>query len=184
MTLAVFPPVASALFDGGRVASVRDGVFQRFTASAIAPSPIAATFTSINPADLAGDKSLDAMNEESWNNAAVWRFETPKDPADRKLLLQIHYVGDVARVYAGGKLLADNFYNGEPFDFGYWRIPREQRNAVEIRVMPLRADHLAYLPEDVRPDLSHSAAAAAISRIECVERMQATVVLAGDLQSP
>jgi len=35
VALAVFPPVASAVFNGGQVASVRDGVFQRFTASAI-----------------------------------------------------------------------------------------------------------------------------------------------------
>lgn len=180
VALAVFPPVVLAVLNGGQAASVRDGIFQRFMASAVAPPPVAAQRTRIKPAALVDDKSLNAMNEESWKSAAVWHLAVPSDARGGKLLLRIHYVGDVARVYAGGKLIMDNFYNGEPFDVGYWRIPREARDTVEIRVMPLRADHLAYLPEDVRPSLSTSAGVAEVSQIECVRRTQATVVLKGD----
>ena len=182
--LAVFPPVASVAIHDGQATSVQDGVFQRFTTSAITRSPVVAKLTGIKPADLTGDKSLDGMNEKSWKSAAVWRLEIPKDASDRKLLLRIHYVGDVARVYAGGKMIADNFYNGEPFDFGYWRVPRDVRDAVEIRIMPLRADHVAFLPEEIRPNLSSSAAVAEIPRVECVERTQTTVVLKSEMKSP
>jgi len=40
-----------------------------------------------------------------------------------RILLRITYKGDVARLYANGKLLNDNFYNGTPWMVGLDRIP-------------------------------------------------------------
>lgn len=184
LAIAVFPPITTAVCNGSQVASLQDGIFQRFTLSLAAPSAVAAKLTHIRSADWVGDKSLDAMKEESWRTAAAWRLAMPKDLGNRRLLLQVHYLGDVARVYAGGKLIADNFYNGEPFDFAYWRIPGEVRDTVEVHIMPLRADHLAFLPADSYPSISTSRGRAEISRIECVERTRATMVLKDEARSP
>jgi hypothetical protein len=60
----------------------------------------------------------------------------PKDLPSADYVLQIRYEGDVARFYAGGKLVSDNFYNGSPFDVALWRIPADQQASLQIDILP------------------------------------------------
>jgi len=69
----------------------------------------------------------------------------------RDTLLRIHFVGDMARLYAGGKLVADKFYNGQPFDFALRRLPPDQLDTLELRVMPLHPQLAERLPASMRP---------------------------------
>ncbi len=62
-------------------------------------------------------------------------------------LLQIDYRGDCARLYADGKLVADNFYNGRPFLMGLWRLP-EGCTELELRILPLQKDMPVYFPRE------------------------------------
>ena len=62
-------------------------------------------------------------------------------------LLRISYRGDVARLYANGHLVADNFYYGRPFLFGLWRLPEGTRE-LELRILPLQKDAPIYLPRE------------------------------------
>jgi hypothetical protein len=62
-------------------------------------------------------------------------------------LLQIDYRGDCARLYADGKLVADNFYNGRPFLMGLWRLP-ESCTSLELRILPLQKDMPVYFPRE------------------------------------
>lgn len=54
---------------------------------------------------------------------------------------------DVARLYADGKLLADNFYNGRPFLLGLWRLP-EECTRLELRILALQEDMPVYFPRE------------------------------------
>ena len=64
-------------------------------------------------------KVAEAPTEEDWQQAAVYTIQLPQIPsADSSPLLQIGYRGDCARLYADGKLVADNFYYGRPFMYG------------------------------------------------------------------
>ena len=66
--------------------------------------------------------------------------------------MRIHYKGDIARIYAGGELLTDNFYYGEPLVIGLSRIPTELLNkSLEVRILPLQAQAPIYLPSGARP---------------------------------
>lgn len=65
----------------------------------------------------------------------------------RRPLLRIQYRGDVARLYADGRLVADNFYNGRPFLFGLWRLPSGCRR-LELRILPLQKDMPVYFPRE------------------------------------
>jgi hypothetical protein len=96
------------------------------------------------------------MDESVWTDAAVWRIAVPAAWRQRDSLLRIHFVGDVARLYAGGKLVADKFYNGQPFDFALRRLPPEQFDTLELQVMPLHPKTAARLPAYMRflPPLS------------------------------
>ena len=61
--------------------------------------------------------------DADFEQAAVYRVTLPADSSlfsPHSSLLRIDYRGDVARLYADGKLIADNFYNGRPFLFGLW----------------------------------------------------------------
>lgn len=74
-------------------------------------------------------------------------------PAEREgRILEIDYRGDVARIYADGKLVADNFYNGRPLLLGLWRLPEDCKE-VELRILPLQPDMPVYFPReaDIRP---------------------------------
>ena len=79
-----------------------------------------------------------------------------------------------------GRLVGDNFYNGQPFDTGLWRIPAEQLDRLEIRVMPLPEDLAARLPRKLWPNLSASSPRAQLLKLEALERHQLRLELKED----
>jgi hypothetical protein len=93
-----------------------------------------------------------APSDSAWAGAARYRFSVPAAALDSvsDVMLEIRYVGDVARLYSGDRLLNDNFYNGTP-----WRISarryREEilRGDLELRILPLRGDAPIYIPGGV-----------------------------------
>ena len=62
-------------------------------------------------------------------------------------LLTIRYRGDAARLYANGKLIDDNYYNGRPFCYGLSRLPRDCQQ-LELRILPLQENMPIYLPRE------------------------------------
>lgn len=98
-------------------------------------------------------KVAEAPTESDWQQAAVYRIELPIAAPHSSLftphssLLSISYRGDCARLYADGKLIADNFYYGRPFLYGLWRLPKEVKQ-LELRILPLQPDAPIYLPRE------------------------------------
>lgn len=89
-------------------------------------------------------KVAEAPGEADWRQAAVYTVQLP---AEHSGLLSIHYRGDCARLYADGRLIADNFYYGRPFLYGLWRLPNEVRH-LELRILPLQSAVPVYLPRE------------------------------------
>ena len=60
-----------------------------------------------------------APEDKDFDDDAVWKLDT-SDPSssDVSNAYRITYTGDVARLYAGDKLLDDNFWNGRPWQIG------------------------------------------------------------------
>ena len=94
------------------------------------------------------NKAAEEPSDEDFEQAAVYKISVSA-PAikDSHCLLRIDYRGDVARLYAGGKLIADNFYNGRPFLYGLWRLP-EGCTELELRILPLQKDMPIYFPRE------------------------------------
>ena len=100
-----------------------------------------------------------APSEEDWEQAAVYRIKiqdllsdltpnpSPSSTEGQAPLLSITYRGDCARLYANGRLIADNFYYGRPFLYGLWRLP-EGTTELELRILPLQPDAPIYLPRE------------------------------------
>lgn len=93
-------------------------------------------------------KVAEAPSEEDWQTAAVYKITVPSAAiANGKNLLSITYQGDCARLYASGKLIADNFQYGRPFLLGLWRLPKDCTE-LELRIMPWQANAPIYLPRE------------------------------------
>ena len=93
-------------------------------------------------------KVAEAPSESDWQQAAVYKVTVPTEAVTKYMyLLSIEYQGDCARLYANGKLIADNFQYGRPFLYGLWRLP-EGITELELRILPLQAGAPIYLPRE------------------------------------
>ncbi|MDE6002719.1 MAG: beta-galactosidase [Prevotella sp.] len=93
-------------------------------------------------------KVAEAPSEEDWQQAAIYHITVPEVAVAKvKRLLSIEYQGDCARLYADGKLIADNFQYGRPFLYGLWRLPKGTTQ-LELRILPLQPDAPIYLPRE------------------------------------
>jgi hypothetical protein len=99
------------------------------------------------------------------------------DPKCR-VWLRVHYVGDVARFYLGGKLLTDNFYDGGPFDLGINRFgPEVYQQGLIFKMLPLRKDAPLYLEEGARPDFGTQDSIARLNGINVIEEQEVKLEL-------
>ncbi len=87
----------------------------------------------------------EAPTDADFDKAAVYTISLPDERIGK--LLNIDYRGDVARIYAAGKLIADNFYNGRPMLLGLWRVPQECKE-LTLRILPLQPNMPVYFPSE------------------------------------
>ena len=93
-------------------------------------------------------KVAEAPTEADWAQAAVYEIALPAGAsAVGARMLSIEYQGDCARLYAGGKLIADNFQYGRPFLYGLWRLPQGVQQ-LELRILPWQQNAPIYLPRE------------------------------------
>ena len=92
------------------------------------------------------NKAAEEPTDADFEQAAVYTIDLP-EVSGKGRLLNIDYRGDVARLYANGKLIDDNFYNGRPFQYALWRLPKECRQ-LELRILPLQKDMPVYFPRE------------------------------------
>lgn len=141
--------------------SGKDGVFVSYTAS-VEARQVAVSVEKARDATPASPvkmgKSLEsrpapvatAPDDADFNKAGVWRLTLPKGVLEglSDIFLEIHYAGDVARLYEGTRLLDDNFFNGTTWEVGLKRFaPEVSAEGVELKVLPLRKDAPIYLPK-------------------------------------
>ena len=110
-------------------------------------------------------KVAEAPSEQDWQQAAVYKIQLTSDLLPlTSALLSITYRGDCARLYADGKLVADNFYYGRSVLYGLWRLPKDCTE-LELRILPLQPDAPIYLPRE-----ADRTAGEAITKIEIINR--------------
>ena len=92
------------------------------------------------------NKVAEEPSDKDFEQAAVYTIDLPEISGEGRLL-NIDYRGDVARLYANGKLIDDNFYNGRPLQYALWRLPKDCRQ-LELRILPLQKDMPIYFPRE------------------------------------
>lgn len=109
------------------------------------------TFTKIHNAGtprtitIGVNKVAESPINKDFEKAAVYKISLPKGMNRSNALLDIDYLGDVARLYADGKLIDDNFWNGRTFQYALWRLPSDCLE-LELRILPMQKDMPVYFP--------------------------------------
>ncbi|MBQ5461780.1 MAG: beta-galactosidase, partial [Bacteroidaceae bacterium] len=94
------------------------------------------------------NKAAEEPTDADFEQAAVYQINVPEEARQGfHRLLSIDYRGDVARLYADGQLIQDNFYNGRPMLYGLWRLPSGTKQ-LELRILPLQKDMPIYFPRE------------------------------------
>ena len=96
-----------------------------------------------------------APEEVDFERAETWEVRLPPDCLANggEILLKIDYVGDVGRAYLGGKLVADHFYFGRPWEIGLKRFaPEVLEQGLVLKFLPLSQAAPVYLDTRARPD--------------------------------
>jgi hypothetical protein len=165
LAMSIFPPVASVNFGAAKPGGIADGIFTRFTADSLGqPATVAVTVTQERVAG-SNATNLKGADEGTWNDAAVYKLNIQTTAENRHLILNIHYIGDAARLYVGDRLYDDNFFNGDPFAIGLWRIPASRWPDIRLKILPYSDALAGRLPEEARKQADAAKAASAMDQI-------------------
>ena len=95
-----------------------------------------------------------APDDSAFKNAAAWRISMPANEMTglSDVFLRINYIGDVGRLYAGQRLLDDDFYHGDTWEVGLKRFAPLSGQNLTLDVLPLRKDAPIYFSPKARPD--------------------------------
>ncbi len=156
-----------------------DGAFVRYNASVEAKT-IEAKVEKVRDAALVGPVKMgrildwrpqpvaSAPDDSDFEKAGVWRVTLPKDALRgvSDVFLKINYVGDVARLYEGTRLLDDNFFNGTSWEVGLKRFGVEALwPGMDLKILPLRKDAPIYLAKEARPEFPASGQIAEVKSV-------------------
>ena len=182
LSMAIFPSPGRSLAN-----SRADGLFQRVT-PALDPAPVVALkyekvqdFGPLRQIGKAAHRNGVATEptDADFDQAAVWHIDLPAGIAsDQGDLLRIRYVGDVARIYCGGKLLDDDFYNGKPLDFGVDSFgPDVFSRGLDLKILPFQRKAPIYLDDRAKAAFGSKQAIDQVDRIDLVRQYEATIHL-------
>jgi beta-galactosidase len=178
LEVAVYPAPAMVAASGKKLRSGTAGIFKRFKP----PMPPSVAFKvareEIQPAGppreiplgKIGQPVAAAPEDADFSKAAVWRIKLPADiDLNTDPILRLHYIGDVARVTLNGKLLTDDFYNGNVFEVGLSRYaPDILSGDLRVAILPLRKDAPIMLAREARPDFGDKQSVVSLNGIEMI----------------
>jgi hypothetical protein len=179
-TLSVLPDFESRPFSSPQLQkSGVDGLFARYRIS-MKPKRIQVGIRKVRDAASSSPvqmgKTFDwrpvpvaaAPGDSEFNTAGISRLTFPEDAwkGISDLFLDITYVGDVARLYAGSTLLDDNFYNGTAWEIGLKRLwPSLHEKELDLQILPLRKDAPIYIPRTSWPDFGSRSEVGAVESV-------------------
>jgi len=128
----------------------------------------------------ASEAIAQAPDEGELPGAAQWSLRIPSNALDglSDVLLQFRYQGDVARLYAGNRLLSDDFFNGLDWPVGLKHL-QNAADAQELRlsILPLRKDAPVYFELPYAVEFDKAAQAARLGNVRLIPEYE--LVLGG-----
>ncbi|MFN3862161.1 MAG: beta-galactosidase [Roseateles sp.] len=156
---AVFPALPKPQAAGLQVR--QDGLLQRLALAASAAEPalqIRQTRAARTAPPIRIGGHADAAVQpipEAFAAAASWSLQLPAPlPAAEDVLLELDFVGDIGRVFAGTTMLDDWYYNGQRWQIGLKQFGLKPGAELKLTVLPLRADAPIYIDAAHRPQFA------------------------------
>jgi hypothetical protein len=181
LNVAIYPP-ASIESDSGTLATETDGIFQRLLPSAPRKLAFKATLEKVKSAGPLREIPIGKIDkpvataplDADFENAAVWRVQLPAGiDLNADPILRLKYVGDVVRVTVNGKLVTDDFYNGNALEIGLRRYaPQILEGDVRVAILPLQKGAPIYMAQEARPDFGGARSVVALQSAEIVPHYQ------------
>ena len=164
----------------GFTASGSHGLFEQYQTH-VKPEKIKATIEKLRDADARppvhmAQEVAEAPEAAEFEGAAEWSIQVPAiiSPAVRNVFLRITYVGDIARVYADGKLITDDFYKGTPLQIALRQVSAPEADpCLKLQILPMRKDTPMYLPAGVQIPFPPSGQVAELKEVEVLPEYQA-----------
>jgi hypothetical protein len=176
LDVAIYPTPASIASDRGHLTQKSDGLFQSYVAPAQPSAKFTAQLEKVKaagplreiPIGKIAQPMATAPVDTDFQAAAEWRIKIPGEATlENDPILRIHYTGDVARLMLNGRLITDDFYNGNTFEFG---LPRHFAEAatddLRIAVIPLQSNAPIYMANEAKPAFDNAASVASIRSVE------------------
>jgi len=182
LNVGIYPCPPVVLFQGKAVPHKADGVFEKFRPPRprletdkvrLTETQPAGPLRKIVPGRIA-QPVAEAPDDAAFGAAAIWKINLPAG-LDLKTdpILRLHYVGDVARVALDGRLLIDDFYNGDPMDIGLRRYAPEILNGdLEVAILPLQKSASIDLAKTAQPDFGGKSGVVLLNKVEIIPRYQ------------
>jgi beta-galactosidase len=156
-----------------------DGIFTSYAAS-VEPRAFDIGWTQTRPAGRADPVQTSSLqrkvpvavapDDSAFKNAAAWRITMPAKEMTglSDVFLRINYVGDIARLYAGPRLLDDDFYHGDAWEVGLKRFAPLAGQDFTLEVLPLRKDAPIYFSPKARPNFGSAEQISEVGTIAAV----------------
>jgi len=136
---------------------------------------------SVQPPIRIGQEVAEAPEARAFDGAAEWNIHIPAITSEsvQRIYLRITYVGDIARVYADGKLVTDDFFKGTPLQIVLRReAGLEADPTLKLQILPIRKDAPIYLPARSSILFPASGQIAELKGVEIIPEYQAVAALA------
>jgi len=189
LNVEMFPAPTSVLLESNKLGLVHDGIFTRFNLPVLRLKTFKAEVEQLKPAGKLraipmskGKKAVAlAPDDADFAEAALWQIRLPeKLDFSHDPVLRIHYVGDVARVTLNGRLIQDDFYNGNYFDVGLRRFGKElEGGELRLEILPLRKDAPIYLAKAATPNWGKAESKVELKLVEIINRCEAVLTFGG-----
>jgi beta-galactosidase len=180
LRMGIYPAPGGISCQGKLLCAKNDGLFRSFMPDKPQSVALRATYEEIQAAGPPRAIPLGKIKEAvaaapvdaDFAQAAIWRISLPeKTDMDLDPILRLNYVGDVARISLNGKLLTDDFYNGNQFEVGLRRYaPEILRGDLRLAILPLRKDAPIYLASQARPNFGKAQSVAELRGVQIIPR--------------
>ncbi|SNS35730.1 Beta-galactosidase, domain 2 [Granulicella rosea] len=131
-----------------------------------------------------------APDDKDFEQAGAWKLELSPIPADSHVadaFLTLDYQGDVARLYRGGTLVDDNFWNGQPWSVGLREVDPAWRTAAhsfELRILPLPKSPGIFLEDAARAQFNPDAPSSVLRGVSLTPRYRLNLQAPGSAPHP
>lgn len=185
MSVSVYPAPQQVIYGRKALKENPDGIFRRYKIEMpVTPLP-PVRWKQIResgelrtiPVGIA--KVAESPCDEDFQHAAVWQIVLPENTGtQRDLYLQLPYIGDVARIYSGDRLLTDNFYNGKIFELGLKTYaPDIYRDSLLVKILPLAKNAPVYFQSGLQFSWAGKMAVVSLPDVKLYEKHTAVLIV-------